>query len=99
MTENVSRKVPVTAGMTLGMTFPCIIDIKVFLPAHENNSQWIKELLLQSIALTDLHGISVKESKNAKYHSLCCRVNAQDKTLIDAVFTRLSAHPAVLMVI
>lgn len=85
--------------MTDGLTFPCMIDIKVFLHARENNPEWVKKLLLQSIAITDLKEISIKESRSAKYHSLSCRVHAQDKNLIDEVFIRLSSHPDILMVL
>ncbi len=85
--------------VTEGMTFPCVIDIKVFLHAHDNNSQWLKAFLLQSIAADDLLAIAIRKSKNARYHSFSCRVNAQNKALMDEVFTRLSKHSAVLMVI
>lgn len=85
--------------MTEGLLFPCMIDIKIFLHARENNQEWIKKLLLQSIATTDLKEIVRKESKNGKYHSLSCRIHAQDKSLMDEVFTLLSAHPDILMVL
>ncbi|WP_423906253.1 YbeD family protein [Candidatus Spongiihabitans sp.] len=85
--------------MTEGLAFPCMIDIKVFLHASANNPKWVKKLLLQSIAITDLKEISIKESKSARYHSLSCRVHAQDKNLMDEVFARLSSHPDILMVL
>ncbi|WP_424945786.1 HP0495 family protein [Candidatus Spongiihabitans sp.] len=92
-------KTPRKMPMPESLTFPCMIDIKVFLHARDNNSEWVKKLLLQSIATADLKEISIKESKSAKYHSLSCRVHAQNKTLMDQVFTRLSSHPDILMVL
>ena len=80
-------------------SFPCVIDIKVFLLAGENNPMLVRKLILQYIAETDLLEISVKESRKAKYQSLNCRVNAQSKMLMDLVYKALSAHPDILMVL
>ena len=81
------------------MEFPCVIDVKVFLNARENNFELVRDVLLQSIDSEDLHDISRKESKRGKYHSFSCRINATDREQIDRLFQHLSSHPEVLMVI
>ena len=82
-----------------GLTYPCVIDIKVFLKARENNLELVRDVLLKTIPPDNLLGISKKDSKKGKYHSYSCKVNAEDKSQIDALFTILSSHPEVLMVI
>jgi len=80
-------------------SYPCIIDIKVFLLADENNPTLVRELILQCIERTDLLDIAVKQSSKAKYQSLSCRINAKSRIQIDKVFSILSGHPDILMVL
>jgi putative lipoic acid-binding regulatory protein len=88
-----------TQSPVVGLTYPCIIDIKVFLHAQDNNAEFVRDVLLMSISSDELLEISKKESRNGKYHSYSCRVNARDQEQMDALFTRLTSHPDVLMVI
>lgn len=83
----------------VGLVFPCVLDIKVFLKLKENNVELVRDVLLKTILQEDLQEISSKESKNSKYQSFSCRVNAQSKTQMDELFLKLSSHPEVLMVI
>ena len=82
-----------------GLTFPCVIAIKVFLLAGDSNHILVQELIMQHIEEIDLLDISVTESRTAKYQSLSCRVNAQSKVLMDRVYKTLSTHPDILMVL
>ena len=82
-----------------GLTFPCIIDVKVFLAAGANNLELVRDVLLLSIQSEDLLDISKKESRGGKYQSYSCRINATSKSQMDDLFTKLSSHPEVIMVI
>jgi putative lipoic acid-binding regulatory protein len=81
------------------LSFPCVIDIKVFLSTDANNEMLVRELIVQHTGEIDLLNINVTESRTAKYQSLSCRVNARSKLLIDQVFNTLSTHPDILMVL
>ena len=80
-----------------GLTFPCIIDVKVFLSARENNLELVRDVLLQSISSDELESIDRKESKHGKYHSFSCRINASSRQQMDQLFIHLSSHPEVLI--
>ena len=82
-----------------GLVFPCVIDIKLFLHARENNVEFVRDVLLQSISADELLDISSKESRNGKYQSYSCRVNARDRGQMDDLYVHLSSHADVLMVI
>ena len=82
-----------------GLTFPCIIDVKVFLLAKENNLELVRDVLLQSVHANELNSIKQKHSKNGKYHSFSCQIKASSKNQMDQLFEKLSSHPEVVMVI
>ena len=82
-----------------GLTFPCIIDVKVFLSARENNLELVRDVLLQSISSDELESIDRKQSKHGKYHSFSCRVKAASRQRMDQLYIYLSSHPEILMVI
>jgi len=82
-----------------GLTFPCFIDVKIFLSAQENNLELVRDVLLQSIQPEELESIHQKQSKQGKYHSFSCRIRASDRQQMDQLYRYLSSHPEVLMVI
>ncbi len=86
-------------GEPPGLTFPCQIDIKVFMHAKQDNANFVENLLLQVIDENDFLGVSVKQSKNGKYNSVSCKVNAQTKYQMDTLYKALSSTPRILMVI
>ena len=79
--------------------FPCEIEVKIFLNHHENNLEFVKDVLLKDIPTEDVLSVSTKQSRKGKYQSYSCKITAQDKIQMDALFTKLSAHPDVVMVI
>lgn len=82
-----------------GMQFPCIIDVKVFLNSRDNNIELVRDVLLSSIDSEFLLGITTRESRQGKYEAFSCKINAQSQAQMDVLFTSLSAHPEVVMVI
>lgn len=81
------------------MTFPCRIDIKVFMKSNPENPALVRQLILELLDDDQLFFIKGKISRNGTYQSLSCRVRADSKPQIDSVFKRLSSHPEILMVI
>ncbi|MGI9316543.1 MAG: YbeD family protein [bacterium] len=82
-----------------GMTFPCDVDIKVFARANDRLEERIRGLLELHLAPSQILSIGVKESKKGNYHSLSCKVDAHSRAELDKVFTSLTDHPDILMVI
>ena len=82
-----------------GMSFPCQVDIKVFMKASKGNSDQVRGLILELLDAGQLRFIKGKTSRNGTYQSLSCCVHVDSREEIDAVFERLTSHPDILMVI
>ncbi len=81
------------------LTFPCEVDIKVFVAASEKVDQHVQALLLIHLEPDQVLAIRRKVSRKGNYHSLSCRVLARGRQELDAVYRTLSDHPDILMVI
>lgn len=84
---------------TEGMTFPCHVDIKVFARAGDRLEQQIRGLLELHLKPDQIESIRIKESAKGNYHSLSCRVRADNRPELDKVFVTLTENPDILMVI
>ena len=82
-----------------GLTYPCEIDVKVFLKANENNIELVRDVLLQSISSEDLINISSRSSSKGKYQAFSCKIMASSKDMMDDLYKVLTSHPEVIMVI
>ena len=56
-------------------------------------------LLLQHLAPDQVLGIRRRESRKGNYHALSCLVVAREREELDRVYSVLSGHPDILMVI
>ena len=81
------------------LQFPCEVDIKVFVRASVNLDQRLHALLLQHLAPDQVLGIRRRESRKGNYHALSCLVVARERKELDRVYSELSSHPDILMVI
>ncbi len=81
------------------LQFPCEVDIKVFVRASENLDRRLHALLLQHLAPDQVLGIRRRESRKGNYHALSCLVVAREREELDRVYSVLSGHPDILMVI
>lgn len=90
---------PAGRSATQGMTFPSEVDIKVFARATDQFEPLVRELLADHLATDQVIEIRGRESSGGKYHSLSCKVIAHDREELDRVFSELSGHPDILMVI
>jgi len=81
------------------LTFPCTLDIKIFLRTGEDNFSLVRGVVLQHVGMRDLIRISDRISGGGKYQSLSCRVRASNKQQMDRLYQDLTAHPDIVMVI
>jgi len=82
-----------------GLVYPCELDIKVFARAGQDLEQRIETILSGYLPTDRIIGVSLRESSKGNYHSLSCKILANDRQELDRVFSGLSGHPDILMVI
>ncbi len=81
------------------LQFPCEVDIKVFVHASVDMDRRLHALLLQHLASAQVLGIRRRESRKGNYHALSCLVVAREREELDRIYSALSSHPDILMVI
>lgn len=81
------------------LTFPCIFPLKVMGRREDDFAQVICEIVQRHA--TDFHPrtLEMRPSKNGRYLSLTVTINATSKDQLDALYTELSRHPMVIMVL
>lgn len=79
--------------------FPCDIPVKIF---GRNDNAFRNAVLAIVTAVFpefDSANLSERASRRDRFLSITVTVHAEDRAEIDALYTRLTAHEAVLMVL
>jgi uncharacterized protein len=81
------------------LTFPCVFPIKVMGRREDGFAQTVVEIVQRHAA--DFHAgtMEMRSSKNARYLSLTVTLNARSREQLDALYSELSRHPMVIMVL
>jgi uncharacterized protein len=81
------------------LTFPCVFPIKVMGRREDGFAQTVVEIVQRHAA--DFHAgtVEMRSSKNARYLSLTVTINARSREQLDALYSELSTHPMVIMVL
>lgn len=81
------------------LTFPCVFPIKVMGRRQDEFAQVIADIVLKHAP--DFHPgtIEMRSSKQARYLSLTVTINARSREQLDALYSELSKHPMVTMVL
>jgi putative lipoic acid-binding regulatory protein len=81
------------------LTFPCVFPIKVMGRREDGFAQTVVEIVQRHAA--DFHAgtMEMRSSKNARYLSLTVTLNAKSREQLDALYSELSKHPMVIMVL
>ena len=81
------------------LTFPCVFPMKVMGRREDGFAQLVSEIVLRHA--TDFHPetIEMRTSKNGRYLSLTVTINARSRAQLDALYSELSKHPLVMMVL
>jgi putative lipoic acid-binding regulatory protein len=87
------------AGSDSPLTFPCVFPLKVMGRREDGFAQVISEIVLRHAP--DFHPgtLEMRSSKNARYLSLTVTINAKSREQLDALYSELSKHPMVMMVL
>ena len=77
--------------------YPCEFPIKVFGLQQAGFAQAVLEVVTQHDPGFIAANMTMRASKNAKYISLTCTVQATSREQLDAIYQALCDHPMVVM--
>jgi len=81
------------------LTFPCVFPMKIMGRREDGFAQNVSEIVLRHAPDFHVETIEMRTSKNGRYLSLTVTLNAKSREQLDALYSELSRHPMVLMVL
>jgi putative lipoic acid-binding regulatory protein len=81
------------------LEFPCVFPLKIMGRTEDGFAQAILDVVLRHAADFDSASMEMRTSRQGKYLSLTCTINATSREQLDALYRELSAHPQVVMVL
>ena len=81
------------------LTFPCVFPIKVMGRREDGFAQAVLEVVMRHAP--DFHPatMEMRSSKNGRYLSFTVTINARSREQLDRLYSELSGHPMVIMVL
>ena len=79
--------------------YPCEFPIKIMGLTRAGFAQAILEVVTRHAPDFDGATMEMKSSKQGKYLSITCNVNATSRAQLDALYRELCDHPMVVMVL
>ena len=96
MNANMSEQEPKPESL---LTFPCVFPIKVMGRREDGFAQTVCDVVLRHAPDFHPETIEMRTSKNGRYLSLTVTLNAKSREQLDALYSELSRHPMVMMVL
>lgn len=84
---------------TSPIEFPCAFPLKIFGLQQSGFIQAVLEVVTRHDPTFEAASIEMRESKNARYLSLTCTVQAISQPQLDALYQELCDHPSIVMVL
>lgn len=81
------------------LTFPCVFPLKVVGRREDGYAQTVVEIVRRHAPDFHPDTLEMRPSKNARYLSLTVTINARSREQLDALYSELSKHPMVIMVL
>ena len=81
------------------LTFPCVFPIKVMGRREDGYAQIVTDIVLRHAPDFHPQTVEMRSSKNGRYLSLTVTINARSREQLDALYSELSKHPMVMMVL
>jgi putative lipoic acid-binding regulatory protein len=81
------------------LTFPCEFPIKVMGRREDGFAQTITEVVQRHAPDFAPEAVEMRASSNARYLSVTVTIEATSREQLDALYTELSKHPLVMMVL
>jgi hypothetical protein len=81
------------------LTFPCVFPLKVVGRREDGYAQTVVDIVRRHAPDFHPNTLEMRPSKNARYLSLTVTINARSREQLDALYSELSKHPMVIMVL
>ena len=81
------------------LEFPCDFPLKIMGATRDDFAQVIVAVVLKHAPDFDPAGVTMRPSKAGNYLSVTVTINARSREQLDALYTELSGHPMVMMVL
>ena len=79
--------------------FPCAFPLKIFGLQQAGFTKAVLEVVSRHDPSFAAASMEMRESKNARYLSLTCTVQATSQAQLDALYQELCDHPSIVMVL
>ncbi len=79
------------------LEFPCAFPIKIMGEARDGFADAILEVVLRHAPDFDGATMEMRPSRNGRYISLTCTINATSKQQLDDLYREITSHPMVAM--
>ena len=79
--------------------YPCEFPIKIMGHTQAGFAQAVLEIVKRHAPEFDGATMQMKSSKQARYLSITCTINATSREQLDALYRELCDHPMVVMVL
>jgi putative lipoic acid-binding regulatory protein len=81
------------------LEFPCAFPLKIMGRTEPGFAQLVLDMVLRHAPDFDSASMEMRASKEGRYLSLTCTINATSREQLDDLYRELSAHPSVVMVL
>jgi putative lipoic acid-binding regulatory protein len=81
------------------LTFPTVFPMKVMGRREDGFAQTVSEIVQRHAPDFHPSTIEMRTSKNGRYLSLTVTINAKSREQLDGLYSELSKHPMVMMVL
>jgi len=81
------------------LTFPCSFPMKVMGRREDGFAQLVCDIVMKHAPDFDPATLEMRSSKQGRYLSLTVTIQAKSREQLDALYSELSGHPAVIMVL
>jgi putative lipoic acid-binding regulatory protein len=81
------------------LTFPCAFPMKIMGRREDGFAQLVCEIVMKHAPDFDPATLEMRSSKQGRYLSLTVTIQAKSREQLDALYSELSGHPAVIMVL
>lgn len=79
--------------------YPCEFPLKIFGLRQPGFAQAVLEVVTRHDPGFAAASMEMRASKNARYISLTCTINATSREQLDALYQELCDHPSIVMVL
>lgn len=81
------------------LTFPCVFPMKIMGRREDGFAQTVAEIVLKHAPDFHPETMEMRSSSQGRYLSLTVTLNAKSREQLDALYSELSKHPMVAMVL